>query len=94
MAIDMLFKLLTAKPRLKGESHIQFDSMRWPLATFTSVWDSLLAGIDKRATFTMGGMKVMVTMCPTQQKWFGLFCKGPRTGWDASPSVISHSGQE
>jgi hypothetical protein len=37
MAINMLFNVLTAKPRLKGESHIQFDLMRWPRATFTLV---------------------------------------------------------
>jgi hypothetical protein len=69
----MLFNSLTAKPRLKGESHIQFNLMHWPCATFTSVWDLLPAGIGEGATFTTAGMKVTVTMCPTQQKWFGLF---------------------
>jgi hypothetical protein len=75
MAIDVLFNLLTAKPRLKGESHIQFNLMRWPCAMFTLVWDSSPAGIDKGATFTTGGMNVTITMCPTQQKWFGLFLR-------------------
>ncbi len=78
MAINMLFNLLTAKPRLKGESHIQFDLMCWPCATFTLVWDSLPAGIDKGATFRTKGMKVTVTICPTQQKWFGLFLQGAK----------------
>ncbi len=59
IAVDMLFNSFTARPRLKGESHIQFDSMQHPRVTFTLVLDLLPAGIDEGATFTMGGMKVM-----------------------------------
>jgi hypothetical protein len=37
LAVELLFHSLTATPRIKGESHIQFDSMRRPRSTFTSV---------------------------------------------------------
>jgi hypothetical protein len=76
MALDMLFNLLTAQPWLKGESHIQFDSMRCPRGTFTSVWDLSPGRIQEGSTFTSGGMEVTVTMCPTQQRWLGLFLQG------------------
>ncbi len=33
-------------------------------------------GIGEGSTFAMGAMKVMVTLCPTQQGWFGLFLRG------------------
>jgi len=36
VAVSLLFNSLTAKPRLSGESHIQFYSMRRPRATHTS----------------------------------------------------------
>jgi hypothetical protein len=76
MAVDMLFNSLTVKPHLKGEKHIQFDSIQQPRATFTSAWESSLGGIKEGATFTTGAMKVTVTSCPTQQRWFGLFLRG------------------
>jgi hypothetical protein len=38
LAVELLFHSITAVPRIKGESHIQFDSMRRPRATFTSAW--------------------------------------------------------
>jgi hypothetical protein len=75
-AVDMLFNLLTAKPCLKGEKHSQFDLMRQPRATFTSAWESSPGGIREGATFVTGAMKVTVTSCPTQQRWFGLFLRG------------------
>jgi len=76
MAVDMLYSSLLAKPRLKGESFIQFDSMQCPRATFTAAWESLPSGIEEGATFATGTMRVTVTTCPTQQKWFGLFLRG------------------
>jgi hypothetical protein len=76
MAVDMLYNSLSAKPRLKGESFIQFDSMQRPRATFTAAWESLPSGIEEGATFATGTMRVTVTTCPTQQKWFGLFRRG------------------
>jgi hypothetical protein len=73
MTVDMLFNSLTAQPRLKGENFIQFDLMRKPRVTFTSTWESTPAGISEGATFATGTMKVTVTTCHTQQRWFGLF---------------------
>jgi hypothetical protein len=35
LAVELLFHLITAVPQIKGESHIQFDSVRRPRATFT-----------------------------------------------------------
>jgi hypothetical protein len=76
MAVDMFYSSLSAKPQLKGESLIQFDSMQCPRATFTAAWESLPSGIEEGPTFAMGTMRVTVTTCPTQQKWFGLFLRG------------------
>jgi hypothetical protein len=76
MAVDMLFNFLTAQPWLKDKSHIQFDSIGRPRGTFTSVWDSSPGRIQEGSTFISVGMKVTVTMCPTQQRWFGLFLQG------------------
>jgi hypothetical protein len=45
-------------------------------ATFTAAWESLPSGIEEGTTFAMGAMRVTVTTCPTQQKWFGLFLRG------------------
>jgi hypothetical protein len=71
-----LFNLLTAKPCLKGEKHIQFDSMRCRRAMFTTAWEFSPGGIREGATFATGAMKVTITSCPTQQRWFGLFLRG------------------
>ena len=46
LVVELLFHSLTAKPCIKGESHIQFDSMRRPRATFTSAWESSPARRD------------------------------------------------
>ena len=83
IAADLLLHSLTAKPRLKGEKFIQFDSMRRPRATFSRGWESSPVGIAEGATFTMGTARVTVTSCPTQQPWFGLFMRGAETrmGW-------------
>ncbi len=61
---------------LKGEFFIQFDSMQRPRATFTAAWESSPSGIKEGATFATGTMRVTVTTCPTQQKWFGSFLRG------------------
>ena len=52
LAVELLFHSLNAMPRIKGESHIQFDSMRQPRATFTSAWESSPIGIQEGLTFT------------------------------------------
>jgi hypothetical protein len=76
MAVDMLFNSLTAKPHMKGQAFIQFDSMHRPRATFTSAWELSPAGSGEGSTFALGSIKVTVTTCPTQQKWFNLFVWG------------------
>ncbi len=68
MVVDMLYSSLLAKPWLKEESFIKFDSMQCPRATFTAAWESSPSGIEEGATFTTGAMRVTVTTCPTQQK--------------------------
>jgi hypothetical protein len=89
IAMEMLFNSLTATPRLKGEAHIQFDLMQRPQATFTLTWESSPMGVREGSTFATGSMKVTVTSCPTQQKWFGLFLWGAenRMGY------VSHHNQ-
>jgi hypothetical protein len=76
LAVDLLFHSLNAMPRIKGESHIQFDSMRQPRATFTSAWESSPIGIQEGSTFTLNTARVTLTSCPSQQKWFERMMRG------------------
>jgi hypothetical protein len=76
LAVELLFHSLTAVPRIKGQSHIQFDSIRKQWSTFTSAWESSPLGIHENSTFSTSATKVMITSCPTQQKWFGLMMRG------------------
>ena len=76
LAVELLFHSLTAKPRIKGESHIQFDSMRRPRATFTSAWESSPIGVQEGSTFTLNTARVTVTLCPSQQGWFDRMMRG------------------
>jgi hypothetical protein len=76
VAVDMLLHSLTAKPRLKGERFVQFDSVRKVRGTFTLAWESSPTGLEERNTFAVGTGKVLLTTCPTQQRWFGLFLRG------------------
>ncbi len=78
IAVNMLFELLRAKPHMKGQTVIQFDLMHQPRATFTAVGESSQAGIKKGSTYALGSMKVTVTTCPMQQKWFNLFLRGAK----------------
>ena len=91
MAVDMLFNSITARPKLKGEKHIQFDSMQCSWSTFSVAWELSPAGIREGATFATGAMKVTVTSCPTQQRWFALFLQGAenRIGY-CSAQPITH----
>ena len=52
IATDLLLHSLTARPRMKGERFIQFDSMRRPRSTFSLAWESSPAGIEEGSTFT------------------------------------------
>jgi hypothetical protein len=76
IAVEILFNSLTARSRLKGKAQIQFNSMRCPCATYTLTWESSQMGVGECSTFASGSVKVTVTSCPTQQKWFGLFLRG------------------
>jgi hypothetical protein len=76
VAVSILFNSLTATPCLKGETHIQFDSMRRPRATYTLAWESSPKGIQEGTTISMGMTKATMTLCPIQQKWFNLMLRG------------------
>ncbi len=51
VAVELLFQSLNAVPCIKGESHIQFDSMRRPRTTFTPAWESSPLGIQESFLF-------------------------------------------
>ena len=55
---------------------MQFDSVRKVRGTFTLAWESSPTGLEERSTFAVGTGRVVLTTCPTQQKWFGLFLRG------------------
>jgi hypothetical protein len=76
LAVELLFHSLMAVPCIKGKSHIQFKSMCRPRATFTSAWESSLAGTREGSTFSSSMAKFTITSCPSQQKWFGLMMRG------------------
>jgi hypothetical protein len=76
LAVELLFHSLTAVPRLKGESHIQFESMRRPRATYTALWESSPAGTTEGSTFSSNMARISITLCPSQQKWFRLVMRG------------------
>jgi len=79
LAVELLQHLVTARPRLRGENFIQFDSMRRPRGTYLSAWESSPLGISEGSTFSSGAAKVTVSSCPTQQRWFGMFMRGAET---------------
>ena len=76
VAVDMLLHSITAKSRLKGEKFVQFDSVRKVRGSFTLAWESSPTGLAERNMFAVGAGRVVLTTCPTQQKWFGLFLPG------------------
>jgi hypothetical protein len=76
LAVKLLFHSLNAVPHIKGESHIQFDYMRQPRATFTSAWESSPMGIQEGSTFTSNTARVTITSCPSQQRGFERMMRG------------------
>ncbi len=76
LAVKLLFHFLNAMPCIKGESHIQLDSMRQPRATFTLAWESSPIGIQEGSTFTSNTARVTITSCSSQQKWFKRMMRG------------------
>lgn len=89
MAVEMLLHSLVARPRLKDQKFIQFDSMRKLRSVFTSAWESSPRGISEGSTFASGTAKITVTSCPTQQRWFSLFMRGAevRMGYSAQRNL-------
>ena len=61
LAVELLFHSLNAVSRIKGESHIQFDSMRRPRATFTSAWESSPTGIQEGLTVASNMARFRIT---------------------------------
>jgi hypothetical protein len=75
-AVDMLMGVLVGKPRIKGEQHIQFNLMCKVQGTFKSAWESSPREILEGLLLSTGFGKTILTQCPTQQKWFGMFLQG------------------
>jgi hypothetical protein len=76
LVVELLFHSLNAVPHIKGKSHIQFDSMREPRATFTLAWESSPIRIQEGLTITLDTARVTITSCPFQQKWFKRMMRG------------------
>ncbi len=76
IAIDMFYSSLVSIPRLQGESHIQFKSMRYIQATYTCLWVSSPQGIAKGGSFSLGFGRTTMTAYPTKQEWFLHFLRG------------------
>jgi hypothetical protein len=76
LAVELLVHLLTAVPHIKGEKLVQFDTMRKPRSTLLSAWESSSIGIKEGSMFSLSMAKIMITSCPTQQKWFNLMMSG------------------
>jgi hypothetical protein len=76
LAIELLFHSLTAIPRIKGETHIQFNLMRRPRAAFASAWELSPMGMEEGSSFSSSMTRITITSCPSQQKWFGLMMRG------------------
>ncbi len=82
LAVELLFHSITMVPHIKGESRIQFDSVIRQRATFTSAWESSPTGIKEGSSFSSNMAKVTITLCPTEQKWFGLVMRGTESRMD------------
>ncbi len=76
VAVEMLALSVTARPRLKGQEFIQFDTMRKPRATQSLLWMSSPVGISEGSSFAGGFAKSKATKCPTQSDWFNYFLQG------------------
>lgn len=76
LAVEMLFLSVTARPRLRDQEFIQFDTMRKPRGTFSQLWISLPKGIAEGSAFAGGFAKNKATQCPSQSEWFGGFMQG------------------
>jgi len=79
VAVEMLFVSITAKSRIKGQSHIQYDTMRKSRGTFSKGYASSPQGIAEGASFGNGMAKSTLTKCPTQSEWFSTFSRGAET---------------
>ena len=79
VAVEMLFTSITAKSRIKGQSHIQYDTMRKSRSTFSKGYASSPQGIAEGSSFGNGMVKSTLTKCPTQSEWFSTFSRGAET---------------
>ena len=79
VAIEMLHVSITAKARLPRKTHIQYDTMRKPRATFSKGYSSSPQGIAEGSSFGSGTVKSTLTKCPTQSEWFSNFSLGAET---------------
>ena len=79
VAVEMLHVSITAKGRLPGQKHIQYDSMRKPRATFSKGYETSPQGIAEGSSFGHGTIKSTLTHCPTQSMWFSTFSLGAET---------------
>ncbi len=61
VAVDMLYGSLVSVPRLQGESHIQFESMRCIRAMFTKSWNLFPQGIAEGGSFLLGFRNTTLT---------------------------------
>jgi hypothetical protein len=76
-AIDILLASLTAKPRIRGQTFVQFGTVRKLRGSFSTAWESSPQGIAEGASFDRGsGRGATLTSCPSQQKWFSCFSIG------------------
>lgn len=69
----MLALSVSARPRLKGQEFIQFDTMRKSRATHSLLWTSSSGGIAEGSAFAGGFAKNKATKCPMQSNWFTYF---------------------
>ena len=76
LAVEMLYHSIVAKPKLRGQQFIQYDSMRKLRSTFTQLWRSSPRGIAEGAAFAGGFTKTKATQCPSQSDWFTNFSQG------------------
>jgi hypothetical protein len=75
-AVNMLFHSITAKSRLAGEMHIQYNSMRKIRLTYMRSWASLPQGVGASTAPAAGFGQLTGASCPTQQEWYSLFARG------------------
>jgi hypothetical protein len=94
VAVDMLFHLLTANPRLEGESHIQLNSMCRVQSTCMRMWESSPQVITEGSAFSSGfGQTRFMTWLLSKKDSLSSYA-GQRFAWDMPPRPIVPSVHE